>query len=380
MARLRYNGLTATLNSTLSAGATSISFNSALTHSAGVAVPTLSGGDYIALSIFNSSRNLAEIVHLTAYTSGATTGTILRAQEGTSAVAHSQNSRIVHAANADDFAAVVGEVSDHIDDASGAHAASAISFSPTGSIAATNVQAAVAEVASEAATALAAEATARDAAIGVAVANLVDSAPGTLDTLNELAAALGDDPNLATTLSTAIGARIEESVLDANSILYAVTDDTPAALAVPASRIVGRKASGDISAMTAAELWALLAAGAGHPEVLVIAISDETTAITTGTAKVTFRMPFAMTLTAVRASLTTASTSGNPAFDLNEAGVSVFSTTLTIDANEKTSTTAATPAVISDASLADDAEMTIDIDTAGTGAKGAKLYLIGTRA
>jgi hypothetical protein len=33
------------------------------------------------------------------------------------------------------------------------------------------------------------------------ISNLVDSAPGTLDTLNELAAALGDDPNFATTVT-----------------------------------------------------------------------------------------------------------------------------------------------------------------------------------
>jgi hypothetical protein len=38
-----------------------------------------------------------------------------------------------------------------------------------------------------------------------AVSALVDSAPGTLNTLNELAAALGDDPNFATTITTAIG-------------------------------------------------------------------------------------------------------------------------------------------------------------------------------
>ncbi len=38
-----------------------------------------------------------------------------------------------------------------------------------------------------------------------AVSNLVDSAPNTLDTLNELADALGDDPNFATTVSTNIG-------------------------------------------------------------------------------------------------------------------------------------------------------------------------------
>lgn len=113
---------------------------------------------------------------------------------------------------------------------------------------------------------------------------------------------------------------------------------------------------------------------------ICIAVSDETTAITTGTAKVTFRMPHAMTLTDVRGSLSTASSSGNPAIDVNEGGASIFSTTLTIDSGEKTSATAVTPAVISDPSLADDAEMTIDIDTAGTGAKGLKIYLIGTRA
>ena len=39
------------------------------------------------------------------------------------------------------------------------------------------------------------------------VANLIDSAPSTLDTLNELAAALGDDPNFATTMTNALAAK-----------------------------------------------------------------------------------------------------------------------------------------------------------------------------
>ena len=43
--------------------------------------------------------------------------------------------------------------------------------------------------------------------VSTAVANLVDSAPATLDTLNELAAALGDDPNFATTVSTSLGTK-----------------------------------------------------------------------------------------------------------------------------------------------------------------------------
>jgi hypothetical protein len=40
------------------------------------------------------------------------------------------------------------------------------------------------------------------------ISNLVASAPGTLDTLNELAAALGDDASFSTTVSTALGNRL----------------------------------------------------------------------------------------------------------------------------------------------------------------------------
>lgn len=136
----------------------------------------------------------------------------------------------------------------------------------------------------------------------------------------------------------------------------------------------------DLGKLYKFEGGSLILMGGAEPEVIIVAISDESTALTTGSAKVTFRMPFAMTLTAVRASLSVASSSGNPTFDVNENGTSIFSTALSIDASEKTSVTAATPAVISDSGLADDAEITIDIDTAGTGAKGAKIYLIGTRA
>jgi hypothetical protein len=44
--------------------------------------------------------------------------------------------------------------------------------------------------------------------VDTAIANTVDSAPETLNTLNELAAALGDDANFATTTSTALGNRL----------------------------------------------------------------------------------------------------------------------------------------------------------------------------
>ena len=44
-------------------------------------------------------------------------------------------------------------------------------------------------------------------AVDTAIANLVASAPGTLDTLNEIATALGSDPDLANTLTTSIATK-----------------------------------------------------------------------------------------------------------------------------------------------------------------------------
>jgi hypothetical protein len=109
----------------------------------------------------------------------------------------------------------------------------------------------------------------------------------------------------------------------------------------------------------------------------VIAASDESTDLATGTNKVYFRMPYAGTLLAVRASVNTAPTDANIEVDINEAGSTILSTKLSIDASEKTSTTAAVPAVISDSALADDAEITIDIDQVGStvAGKGLKVYL-----
>ena len=120
-------------------------------------------------------------------------------------------------------------------------------------------------------------------------------------------------------------------------------------------------------------------ANAAKTQALIIAASDETTALTTGTAKATFRMPYAFTLTAIRASVTTAPTGSVATIDVNEGGSTILSTKITIDASEKTSTSAATAAVLSDTSLADDAEITIDIDGVGStvAGTGLKVALIG---
>lgn len=108
-----------------------------------------------------------------------------------------------------------------------------------------------------------------------------------------------------------------------------------------------------------------------------LACSDLTTALTTGTSKGYFRVPRDTQNVTVRASLLTASTSGAVTIDINVNGSTILSTKLTIDANEKTSTTAATAAVQTSTTLAADDEVTIDIDGAGTGAKGLIVCILG---
>tara|TARA_R110000822_G_scaffold90215_2_gene208706 strand:+ start:1671 stop:2165 length:495 start_codon:yes stop_codon:yes gene_type:complete len=120
---------------------------------------------------------------------------------------------------------------------------------------------------------------------------------------------------------------------------------------------------------------------ASIPVNIQLAASDELTALTTGTAKITFRMPHAMTLTEVRCSVTTAPTGSVLTVDINDSGTTVLSTKLTVDIGEYTSTTSAIPPVISDSVLADDAQITIDIDTIGStiAGSGLKVTLIGTK-
>lgn len=113
-------------------------------------------------------------------------------------------------------------------------------------------------------------------------------------------------------------------------------------------------------------------------EVVTLLVSDPSgSAITTGDGKAYFRVPSTlngMNLVAVAAALTTASSSGIPTVQIANVtdSVDMLSTKLTIDASETDSSTATTAAVI-DATHDDVATgdmLRIDIDVAGTGAKG----------
>ena len=116
-------------------------------------------------------------------------------------------------------------------------------------------------------------------------------------------------------------------------------------------------------------------------EAIIIAASDETSDLETGTAKLTFQMPYAFTLTEVRATLTTAATGATFECDVNDGGTTIFSTPLTIDVSETTSTSAISQHVLSDTALADGAIITVDIVTVGSSVAGTglKIYLIGNQ-
>lgn len=118
-------------------------------------------------------------------------------------------------------------------------------------------------------------------------------------------------------------------------------------------------------------------AGAAAPKVIQAACSDLSTALTAGTGKAIFRLPYSMTLTEVRASLSTASTSGSVSVAITVNGAAVLSTNITIDQGEKTSLSATIPAVIAQSALQDDAEVSIDVLAAGVGAGGLVVTLIG---
>jgi DNA mismatch repair ATPase MutL len=68
-----------------------------------------------------------------------------------------------------------------------------------------------------------------DNAATTAVANVIDTAPEALNTLNELAAALNDDANFSTTITTSIGTKLNSSAVSAFGLT--LVDDADAATA-----------------------------------------------------------------------------------------------------------------------------------------------------
>jgi hypothetical protein len=133
------------------------------------------------------------------------------------------------------------------------------------------------------------------------------------------------------------------------------------------------------SAQTLGLKWAAVAA---PDRVIEVKVFDDATVVTTGDGKVIICIPAAfngMNLTAAHAFVTTVSSSGTPTVQIRNVtdAVDMLSTRITIDASEFTSYSAATAPVI-DTSKDDVATgdlIAVDVDVAGTGAKGLGVIL-----
>ena len=108
---------------------------------------------------------------------------------------------------------------------------------------------------------------------------------------------------------------------------------------------------------------------------LIMSASDLVSALVAATSVAYVRPPYSGSIVGVRASVLTAPTDAVLTVDINKNGASILSTKLTIDSGEKTSQTAATPAVISDDVVVSDDEFKIDIDTVGSTIAGAGLIV-----
>lgn len=262
----------------------------------------------------------------------------------------------------------------------GSIAASSVTVTPTGGISSTNAQAALAELDTEKAPLASPALTGTPTA--PTVAGTTDSTTKIATTAFVQAVAALFAPLASPTFTGDPKAPTPTAGDNDTSIAttaFVATSFAPlASPALTGNPTVPTQAAGTNSTRAASTAYADNAV-AKQSEVLLFALSDETTGLTTGT-KVTFRMPFAFTISQIRSSLTTASTSGLPTVDVKKNGTSVFSTLLTIDANEKTSQTAATAAVLSTTAVADDDEIAISVTVAGTGAAGLKVTIIGVRA
>lgn len=130
-----------------------------------------------------------------------------------------------------------------------------------------------------------------------------------------------------------------------------------------------------------------------NPDKVVIELMDRSvligTNIATGTGKDSYVLPFGIILDSIAAggcyaSLAVAQTAGVlVTVDVNRNGTSIIDTKLTFDNAEKTTATAATPAVFAAGgqTLYKGDEITIDVDQIGTAlAKGLRVYLVGQRA
>ena len=111
----------------------------------------------------------------------------------------------------------------------------------------------------------------------------------------------------------------------------------------------------------------------------IVSLTAEDGDLTVADDLAQIRMPFAFTLTEVRAFVNTAPVGASLTFDIEQGGSTILTTLISIDAGDTTSEDATTPPVINVSALTDDAIISFNCDQIGSSTAGAggKIMLIG---
>ena len=127
------------------------------------------------------------------------------------------------------------------------------------------------------ATAIASASASAEAYADAAIANLMDSAPGALDTLNELAAAMGDDANFASTVTNNIASAKADAISTAAADATSKADDAEtAAISAAASDATSKANAAQAAAISAAASDATSKANTAKSQAISAAASDAT--------------------------------------------------------------------------------------------------------
>lgn len=117
-------------------------------------------------------------------------------------------------------------------------------------------------------------------------------------------------------------------------------------------------------------------------EFIMLPVGDETTALTIGTGKFNFRMPYPFEMTDIKASVGIRPTLSKIVVDVNRSGTSIMTTDkLEIDPGLGSTKFSATQPALTTTIFNENDEIEVDIDQIGSGTAGAglKVYLIGKR-
>lgn len=184
----------------------------------------------------------------------------------------------------------------------------------------------------------------------------------------------GIPESAVTNLTTDLTAKVNKATLTTKGDLYAATAaSTPGRLAVGVDT---RFLAADSTQATGLSWKAIT-------KTMQIKTMDDATVLATGNGKVIVVISADLngfTLTDAQAYVTTVSSSGNPTIQIRNTtsgNANMLSTAITIDANETSSYTAATPPVVDPAhqTVSTGDLIAIDVSAAGTGAKGLGVVL-----